>query len=75
MKPPCLSDNNSAGSLQESLQDLVSGGSDGGMNLVCVNLLLVPEKQTDWFTLPLESHLAILVAAVECNVTSHSLER
>ena len=49
VKPPYLLGSSLAGTPQESLLDLVSGGSDGGMNLTCVDHLQDPERQSDWF--------------------------
>jgi hypothetical protein len=74
-KPQCPLDSSSVDILRESQQDLVSYGSDGGMNPTYVDHLQDPERQSDWFASLLDSPRAILVDAVECNVTSHSLER
>ena len=75
LRPPCHAGNSLGGSLRESLLDLVSSGTDGGMNPSCIVLLLGRKRQIDWFASLLDSSQAILVAALKCNVTCHALER
>ena len=73
--PPCHAGNSLGSSLRESLLDLVSVGTNGGMNPTHIVLLLGRERQIKWFASLLDNSQAILVDALKCNVTCHSLER
>ena len=75
LRPPCHAGNSLGSSLRESLLDLVSVGTNGGMNPTHIVLLLGRERQIKWFASLLDNSQAILVDALKCNVTCHSLER